>query len=88
MPGARPRLRAQFGRKPGIVSDPATSFIFADRVPEGNPSDAGYVLPLLDKIQGAIERVQTAPRLQVHSVAGDLASMMRRCVRRSMREGC
>ena len=63
---------AQFGRKPGIVSDPATGFIFADRVPEGNPSDAGYVLPLLDKVQGAIARVQTAPRLQVHSVAGDL----------------
>ena len=63
---------AQFGRKPGIVSDPATGFIFANRVPEGNPNDAGYVLPLLDKVQGAIERAQTAPRLQVHSVAGDL----------------
>jgi hypothetical protein len=31
---------AQFGRKPGIVSEPATGFIFANRVPEGNPSDA------------------------------------------------
>ena len=63
---------AQFGRKAGLVSDPATGFIFANRVPEGNPSDSGYVLPLLDKVQGAIARVRIAPRLQVHSVAGDL----------------
>ena len=63
---------AQFGRKPGIVSDPATGFIFANRVPEGNPSDPSYVLPLLDKVQRAIERVKTPPRLRVHSVAGDL----------------
>jgi hypothetical protein len=52
---------AQFGRKPGIMSDPATGFIFANRVPEGNPSDPSYVLPLLDKVQSAID-----------SVAGDL----------------
>jgi hypothetical protein len=63
---------AQFGRKPGLVSEPATGFIFANRVPEGNPCDASYVLPLLDKVQGAIERVRTAPRRQIHSVAGDL----------------
>lgn len=63
---------AQFGRKPGIVSEPATGFIFANLVPKGNPSDPSYVLPLLDKVQGAIERVQTPPRRQVHSVAGDL----------------
>ena len=61
-----------FGRKPGIASDPATGFIFANRVPAGNPSDPSYVLPLLDKVQRAIERVQTPPRLRVHSVAGDL----------------
>ncbi len=29
------------------------------------------MLPFLDKVQGAIARVQTAPRLRVHSVAGD-----------------
>ena len=63
---------AQFGRKPGLVSEPATGFIFANRVPEGNPCDASYVLPLLDKVQGAIERVRTAPRRQIHSVVGDL----------------
>jgi hypothetical protein len=63
---------AQFGRKPGIMSDPATGFIFANRVPEGNPSDPSYVLPLLDKVQSAIERVQITPKLRVYSVAGDL----------------
>jgi hypothetical protein len=62
----------QFGRKPGIVSDPATGFIFANRVPEGNPSDVSYVLPLLDKVERAIERVRTVPRLHIYSVAGDL----------------
>ena len=30
------------------------------------------MLPLLDKVQGAIERVQTVPRLRVYSLAGDL----------------
>ena len=63
---------AQFGRKPGIVSDPATGFLFASRVPEGNPSDPSYVLPLLDKVQQAIERVKTPQRPRVHSLAGDL----------------
>jgi hypothetical protein len=63
---------AQFGRKPGIVSEPATGFIFANRVPEGNPYDASYVLPLLDKVQSALDRVRVLPRLRVYSVAGDL----------------
>jgi uncharacterized protein YukE len=63
---------AQFGRKPGIASEPATGFIFATRVPEGNPNDVSYVLPLLDKVQSAIEHVQTTPKLRLHSVAGDL----------------
>src|SRR5262249_60871070 len=63
---------AQFGRKPGIVSEPATGFIFANRVPEGNPSDPGYVLPLLDKVQSAIDRVSVPQRLRIHSIAGDL----------------
>jgi hypothetical protein len=63
---------AQFGRKPGIVSEPATGFIFANHVPSGNPSDLSYVLPLLDKVQHAIDRLRSPTRLQVHSVAGDL----------------
>jgi hypothetical protein len=63
---------AQFGRKPGIASEPATGFIFATHVPPGNPSDPSYVLPLLDKVHSAIVRVNAPKPLQVHSVAGDL----------------
>jgi hypothetical protein len=62
----------QFGRKPGLASEPATGFIFATLVPQGNPSDPSYVLPLLDKVQRAVDRVRASKRLQIHSVAGDL----------------
>ena len=63
---------AQFGRKPGIASEPATGFIFATLVPQGNPSDASYGIPLLDKVQQAIDLVETGPRRHIHSVASDL----------------
>jgi hypothetical protein len=63
---------AQFGRKPGLASEPATGFIFANLVPQGNPSDPSYVLPLIEKVHQAIERIQTGPKRQIHSVAGDL----------------
>lgn len=63
---------AQFGRKPGLASEPATGFIFANLVPQGNPSDPSYVLPLLDKVQRAMAHSQTGPKRQIHSVAGDL----------------
>ena len=63
---------AQCGRKPGIVSEPATGFIFATLVPPGNPSDPRYVLPLLEKVQRAIEHTQTGPKRSIHSLAGDL----------------
>lgn len=63
---------AQFGRKTGIMSEPASGFIFANRVPVGNPSDPSYVLPLLDKVQHAIDRVASPTHLRVHSVGGDL----------------
>jgi hypothetical protein len=63
---------AQFGRKTGILSEPTTGFIFAHRVPEGNPSDPSYVVPLLDKVQDAIARVQASRTPQIYSVAGDL----------------
>ena len=36
---------APCGRKPGIASEPATGFLFANRVPEGNPNDASAVGP-------------------------------------------
>jgi hypothetical protein len=63
---------AQFGRKPGILSEPTAGFIFATRVPVGNPSDASYVVPLLDNVQHAIERVTGPRRLSIQSLAGDL----------------
>jgi hypothetical protein len=63
---------AQFGRTPGLASEPATGFLFANLVPQGNPSDPSYVLPLIEKVQQAIERIQTGPKRQIHSVAGDL----------------
>lgn len=63
---------AQFGRKSGILSEPASGFIFANRVPKGNPSDPSYVLPLLDKVQHAMALVTSSKRLRVHSLGGDL----------------
>ena len=63
----------QFGRKPGIIAEPATGFIFAVQLPVGNPSDASYVVPLVDKVQTALAHVTTRPTPASHSVAGDLA---------------
>ena len=63
---------AQFGRKTGILSEPASGYIFANRVPEGNPSDPSYVLPMLDKVQRAIELVTSPKRFAIHSLGGDL----------------
>ena len=63
---------AQFGRKTGLLSEPASGFIFANRVPQGNPSDPSYVLPLLDKVQRAIDLVASPKRFRVHSLGGDL----------------
>jgi hypothetical protein len=64
---------AQFGRKPGIIAEPAAGFIFAWHLPVGNPSDVRYVEPLVDKVERAIARVSTRPTLAIHSLAGDLA---------------
>ena len=63
---------AQFGRKPGLLSEPTAGFIFATAVPVGNPTDASYVLPLIDKVQHAIVRVSGPTTPAIHSVAGDL----------------
>jgi hypothetical protein len=63
----------QFGRKPGIIAEPATGFIFAVQLPVGNPSDASYVLPLIDKVQTALPPVTLRPLPAIHSLAGDLA---------------
>jgi hypothetical protein len=64
---------AQFGRKPGIIAEPAAGFIFALHLPVGNPSDVRYVEPLVDKVEQAITRVRTRPPPAIHSLAGDLA---------------
>jgi len=64
---------APFGRKPGIIADPAVGFIFAVHLPVRNPSDASSVQPLVDKVQQAIARVATGPTPAIRSLAGDLA---------------
>ena len=64
---------AQFGRKPGIIAEPAAGFIFAWHLPVGNPSDVSYVAPLVDKVERAIAQVRTRPTPAIHSLADDLA---------------
>jgi hypothetical protein len=64
---------AQFGRNPGIIAEPAAGFIFGLHLPVGNPSDASYVQPLIDKVQQAIARTATYPTPAIRSLAGDLA---------------
>jgi hypothetical protein len=54
------------------MAEPATGCLFANLVPSGHPSDARDVLPLRDKVHSAIARVQSTPKLRLHSVAGDL----------------
>ena len=63
----------QFGRKPGIIAEPASGFIFAVPLPVGNPSDASAVLPLVDNVQTALAHVVGRPTPAIHSLAGDLA---------------
>ncbi len=63
---------AQFGRNTGLLSEPASGFIFAHRVPQGNPSAPSYVWPMLDKVQQAIDLVASPQRLRVHALGGDL----------------
>jgi hypothetical protein len=63
----------QFGRKPGIIAEPASGFIFACALPVGNPSDPSSVVPLVDKVQHALRQVASRPTRAIHSLAGDLA---------------
>ena len=63
----------QFGRKPGIIAEPATGFVFAAQLPVGNPTDVSYVLPLVDQVQTACSHVTSRPTPTLHSLAGDLA---------------
>jgi hypothetical protein len=55
-----------------MASDLATGCIFANYLPQGNPSDPSYGLPLSDKVHRTIARVRAGPKRQRHSVAGDL----------------
>jgi hypothetical protein len=64
---------AQFGRKPGLIAEPAAGFIFALHLPVGHPSDASDVEPLVDNVEQAIARVGTRLTPAIHSLAGDLA---------------
>ena len=63
----------QFGRKPGIIAEPATGFVFAAQLPVGNPSDGSYVVPLVDKVQTAVTHVTRRLQPALYSLAGDLA---------------
>jgi hypothetical protein len=63
----------QFGRKPGIIAEPAAGFIFAFALPVGNPPDPSYVVPLVTKVQHAMTQVTGRSSLAIHSLAGDLA---------------
>jgi hypothetical protein len=63
---------AQFGRKPGILSEPTAGFIFAVRSPVGNPSAPSYVFPLLANVQQAIARLTGPKRPTIPSLAGAL----------------
>jgi len=62
----------QFGRKPGLLSEPTIGFIFATHLPIGNPDDASYVEPLVDRTQAAIDRMASSRQLAIHSVGGDM----------------
>ncbi len=39
---------AQFGKKPGLIAEMATGFILGLHLPQGNPDDASYMMPLMD----------------------------------------
>jgi hypothetical protein len=52
---------APFGRKPGMMAEPAAGCIVALHLPVGNPSDASDGEPLGDNVEQAIARVRTRP---------------------------
>jgi hypothetical protein len=64
---------AQFGRKPGMIAEPAAGCIFALHRPVGNPRDASDVEPWVDNVAQAIARVRTRPTPAISSLAGALA---------------
>lgn len=65
----------QFGKKPGILAEMASGFIFGFHLPQGNPDDASYVMPLVEKTGDAIDRLERKypqRRPSIRSLAGDL----------------
>jgi hypothetical protein len=64
---------APFGRKPGMIAEPAAGFILALPLPVGHPSDARYVEPLVDNVEQASARGRTRPTPTIHARAGELA---------------
>lgn len=64
---------AQFGKKPGLIAEMATGFIFGLHLPPGNPDDASYMRPLMDQVQQAIDPMKTPRKPRLQSVAADLA---------------
>ena len=65
---------AQFGRKPGIASDPATGFIFAESCAHRESERSQLCGTPVDKVQAAIARVTGSATLAIHSVASDLGA--------------
>jgi hypothetical protein len=63
----------QFGCKPGIIVEMATGFILGLHLPQGNPDDATYMIPLIDQVQTAIDAMEQKRKPRIRSVAGDLA---------------
>ena len=63
----------QFGKKPGIIAEMATGFIFGMHLPEGNPDDTCYVPPLIEAVEVAIEALARPRKPKIQSLAGDLA---------------
>lgn len=63
----------QFGCKPGIIAEMGTGFILGLHLPEGNPDDASYMIPLLGHVETAIDAIDRKRKPRIRSVAGDLA---------------
>jgi len=64
---------SQFGRKPGVIAEVATGFIFGLHLPQGNPADQSYLMPLLGQAQQAIDQLPYHRKPAIHSVAADLS---------------
>ena len=65
---------AQFGRKPGIVSEPATGFIFANTYRRATQAISAMCCPCSIRSK-ALSTASVAPRLRFHSWRGTWVSM-------------